>query len=108
MPGTLDPIKDIAELTDIARKIGFPVILKAVAGGGGKGMRSVERERDLAVRVAGCGLRGAKRVRRRARVPGEISRAAAAHRNPDSRRISMATSFISASANVPCSGGTRK
>jgi acetyl-CoA carboxylase biotin carboxylase subunit len=48
VPGTLDPIKDIGELTDIARKIGFPVILKAVAGGGGKGMRSVEHESDLA------------------------------------------------------------
>jgi len=48
VPGTLDPIKDIGELSAIALKIGFPVILKAVAGGGGKGMRSVERESDLA------------------------------------------------------------
>ncbi|MGA8406398.1 MAG: acetyl-CoA carboxylase biotin carboxylase subunit [Candidatus Acidiferrales bacterium] len=48
VPGTLDPIQDIAELTEIARKIGFPVILKAVAGGGGKGMRSVDCESDLA------------------------------------------------------------
>lgn len=45
--GTLDPIKDISELTEIARKIGFPIVLKAVAGGGGKGMRVVERESDL-------------------------------------------------------------
>jgi acetyl-CoA carboxylase, biotin carboxylase subunit len=45
--GTLDPIKDIGELTEIARKIGFPIVLKAVAGGGGKGMRVVERESDL-------------------------------------------------------------
>jgi acetyl-CoA carboxylase, biotin carboxylase subunit len=48
VPGTLDPIKDIGELTEAARKIGFPIILKAVAGGGGKGMRGVEREGDLA------------------------------------------------------------
>jgi acetyl-CoA carboxylase biotin carboxylase subunit len=48
VPGTLEPIKDLDELAAIARKIGFPVILKAVAGGGGKGMRSVERESDLA------------------------------------------------------------
>ena len=48
VPGTLDPITDLGELADIARKIGFPVILKAVAGGGGKGMRGVERESDLA------------------------------------------------------------
>ena len=48
VPGTLDPIKDIGELTEAARRIGFPIILKAVAGGGGKGMRSVEAESDLA------------------------------------------------------------
>ena len=42
------PHQRLGELADIARKIGFPVILKAVAGGGGKGMRSVERESDLA------------------------------------------------------------
>jgi acetyl-CoA carboxylase, biotin carboxylase subunit len=48
VPGTLDPVENIRELTEIARKVGFPVILKAVAGGGGKGMRSVERESELA------------------------------------------------------------
>ena len=48
VPGTLDPIASVDELLVIARRTGFPVILKAVAGGGGKGMRSVEREADLA------------------------------------------------------------
>jgi acetyl-CoA carboxylase, biotin carboxylase subunit len=48
VPGTLDPIEHVDELIAIARKTGFPVVLKAVAGGGGKGMRSVERESDLA------------------------------------------------------------
>jgi acetyl-CoA carboxylase biotin carboxylase subunit len=48
VPGTLDPIETTDELVGIARKTGFPVVLKAVAGGGGKGMRSVERESELA------------------------------------------------------------
>src|SRR5580692_5717018 len=48
VPGTLDPIESVDELIAIARKTGFPVVLKAVAGGGGKGMRSVERESELA------------------------------------------------------------
>jgi acetyl-CoA carboxylase biotin carboxylase subunit len=48
VPGTLDPIESVDELIGIARKTGFPVVLKAVAGGGGKGMRSVERESELA------------------------------------------------------------
>ena len=48
VPGTLDPIAEINGATEIARQIGFPVVLKAVAGGGGKGMRLVERESELA------------------------------------------------------------
>ncbi len=48
VPGTLDPIETADELLAIARKTGFPVVLKAVAGGGGKGMRTVERESELA------------------------------------------------------------
>jgi acetyl-CoA carboxylase, biotin carboxylase subunit len=48
VPGTLNPIISVSEATEIAREIGFPVILKAVAGGGGKGMRSVASESELA------------------------------------------------------------
>jgi len=48
VPGTLDPIESVDELILIARKTGFPVVLKAVAGGGGKGMRSAESESELA------------------------------------------------------------
>jgi acetyl-CoA carboxylase biotin carboxylase subunit len=48
VPGTLSPINTVDEAREIAREIGFPVILKAVAGGGGKGMRSVAGENQLA------------------------------------------------------------
>src|SRR5277367_538601 len=48
VPGTLNPIKTLEEAAEIARQIGFPVILKAVAGGGGKGMRSIAGESELA------------------------------------------------------------
>ncbi|MGB9404032.1 MAG: acetyl-CoA carboxylase biotin carboxylase subunit [Candidatus Acidiferrales bacterium] len=47
VPGTLDPIENADAAAEVARGIGFPVVLKAVAGGGGKGMRRVERESDL-------------------------------------------------------------
>ena len=47
VPGTLNAISHVDEAMEIAREIGFPVILKAVAGGGGKGMRSVARESEL-------------------------------------------------------------
>ena len=39
IPGTPGPVEDAEEALTFARKIGFPVIIKAVAGGGGKGMR---------------------------------------------------------------------
>ncbi len=41
------PSTDIDELISGAREIGFPLFAKAVAGGGGRGMRRVEREEDL-------------------------------------------------------------
>ena len=47
VPGTLDPIDRLEEAFEIARSVGFPVVLKAVAGGGGKGMRLIQRESDL-------------------------------------------------------------
>ncbi|MFH1810737.1 MAG: acetyl-CoA carboxylase biotin carboxylase subunit [Pseudomonadota bacterium] len=44
VPGTTSPIADVAEALKIARDIGFPVMLKAAAGGGGKGMRRIDKE----------------------------------------------------------------
>ena len=52
VPGTEDPIDDIDEAVRIAKEIGFPVIVKAAFGGGGRGMRVVESERDLADKIA--------------------------------------------------------
>jgi acetyl-CoA carboxylase biotin carboxylase subunit len=46
--GTLDPIANTEMAVEAARKTGYPIVLKAVAGGGGKGMRLVEHEKDLA------------------------------------------------------------
>ncbi len=47
IPGSDGIVKDLSEAIDIARSIGFPVIIKAVAGGGGKGMRIVREENDF-------------------------------------------------------------
>jgi acetyl-CoA carboxylase, biotin carboxylase subunit len=48
VPGTLDPIEKMEDARSAAREIGFPVVLKAVAGGGGKGMRRIEGETEFA------------------------------------------------------------
>jgi acetyl-CoA carboxylase biotin carboxylase subunit len=47
VPGTEDAITDIEEAKKIATQIGFPILIKAAAGGGGKGMRIVEKEADF-------------------------------------------------------------
>ncbi|MDX2181852.1 MAG: acetyl-CoA carboxylase biotin carboxylase subunit [Bryobacteraceae bacterium] len=47
LPGTEDPVRDAEEARAIAEEIGYPVLLKAAAGGGGKGMRRVDRAQDL-------------------------------------------------------------
>lgn len=48
MPGSQSSIETVEEGLKIAREIGFPVLVKATSGGGGKGMRLVEKEEDFA------------------------------------------------------------
>jgi propionyl-CoA carboxylase alpha chain len=47
VPGYLGVIKDAKNATKIAQKLGFPVMVKAAAGGGGKGMRVVRNAEDM-------------------------------------------------------------
>jgi acetyl-CoA carboxylase, biotin carboxylase subunit len=48
IPGSPGPLESVDEALAFARKAGYPVILKASAGGGGRGMRVARDERDLA------------------------------------------------------------
>lgn len=47
IPGSEGILKDFEETLSLAGEIGYPVMLKATAGGGGKGMRAVWKEEDL-------------------------------------------------------------
>lgn len=47
VPGTTEPIRDIKKAVEVIKEIGLPVMIKASAGGGGKGMRLVKREEDI-------------------------------------------------------------
>jgi acetyl-CoA carboxylase biotin carboxylase subunit len=47
LPGTIEPVASAEEAREIVDSIGYPVIIKAVAGGGGRGMNVVRREEDL-------------------------------------------------------------
>ena len=48
VPGNTTPVRNAADAVATAREMGFPILLKASAGGGGKGMRVVAAEADLA------------------------------------------------------------
>jgi acetyl-CoA carboxylase biotin carboxylase subunit len=47
VPGTIDPVTTAAEARREAKKIGYPVLLKAAAGGGGRGMRIVPDDQQM-------------------------------------------------------------
>jgi len=47
VPGLTEPVRSFDEIASFARSSGFPIMIKASAGGGGKGLRFVEREEDL-------------------------------------------------------------
>ncbi len=47
VPGVDRAVTDPKEAIEIAKEIGFPILIKAAAGGGGKGMRVVEKEKDV-------------------------------------------------------------
>ena len=47
LPGTEDSIKDVDEAVAFAEKIGYPIMVKASGGGGGRGLRVARNEKDL-------------------------------------------------------------
>jgi acetyl-CoA carboxylase, biotin carboxylase subunit len=67
VPGTEKGLSSLQEARETAARIGYPVLLKAAAGGGGKGMRRVDTEADLA-----SAMRGAADEAERAFGSGEV------------------------------------
>ena len=47
VPGTETPVQGIEEVKKVAKEVGYPIMLKALAGGGGKGMRLVRTEEEV-------------------------------------------------------------
>ena len=54
VPGCDYALENLADLAEVVRKIGFPIILKAAGGGGGRGMRIVRRTEDLEEAFDSC------------------------------------------------------
>jgi acetyl-CoA carboxylase biotin carboxylase subunit len=100
VPGTPGPVEVMEDALAYAVSIGFPVIIKAAAGGGGKGMRVSRDAEDFAhsfqmarSATAPCTSRNISSVR------GTSSSRSSATRT--------ATAFTSASATARCSGATK-
>src|SRR5687767_9843226 len=55
LPGSQEPLTDLDEAKRLAAEVGYPVILKAAAGGGGRGMRIVGAASELAGQLATAG-----------------------------------------------------
>ncbi len=47
LPALTDPTRDLEDLRKFAKSVGFPIIVKAVDGGGGRGIRIVQKEDEL-------------------------------------------------------------
>ena len=92
VPGTLEPAAvdraDAVAMRSSRRPsgIGFPLLVKAAAGGGGRGMRRVVTAAELPAALAAGIRRGAGRVRRRLGLPGARDPPGPPHRGPAARR----------------------
>ena len=82
VPGITTRLRDGAEARASAREFGYPVLLKAVGGGGGKGMRRVDREEDLEAAFRDASSEAERAFRQRRSLHREADREAAPHRDP--------------------------
>jgi acetyl-CoA carboxylase biotin carboxylase subunit len=60
IPGSLDPLASAADAAHLASQVGYPVLLKATAGGGGKGMRRCDDAKDVERAFAEAGIEADK------------------------------------------------
>jgi acetyl/propionyl-CoA carboxylase alpha subunit len=107
VPGTNDPIEDPQQAQELARNMGYPVLLKAVAGGGGKGMRVVTADANFASAFRDACSEALNALATPACTWKNILRNRATSKFR-SWRTRMAASFRSANASAPCSVATRR
>ena len=109
VPGTRGPVTDPrAGRERSPREIGFPLIIKAAFGGGGRGMRVVERPEDFAGTPGRSAPGSGRGVRQRRRVPRALSSAAPSTSKCRSSATSTATSCTCTSATARCSAAIRR
>ena len=82
VPGSPGPIEDAGRGAGVAEAIGFPVIIKATAGGGGKGMRVAQEAEQFAQLFGLAQNEALAAFGNGGRLPGEVHRASAPRRDP--------------------------
>jgi acetyl-CoA carboxylase, biotin carboxylase subunit len=87
VPGSDGPLgEDDHTNLGLARQIGYPIIIKAAAGGGGRGMRVVHSEGNLLNAISLTRTEARNRLRQRRGVHGEVPGNPASHRIPGAGR----------------------
>ena len=86
-PWSGGPVATIEDARAHAARLGYPLLIKATAGGGGRGIRRVESLEELDTAFDVGPRRGARRVRQRHRVPRDARAPGQAHRGADHRRL---------------------
>ena len=86
IPGSPGVVADEESAKKIAAEIGYPVMIKAAEGGGGRGMRIVRHSRELISLVSDRAQRSRTGLRQPQRVHGKAHRAPPAHRISGARR----------------------
>jgi propionyl-CoA carboxylase alpha chain len=94
VPGHMGLIDDEAHAAKIAAEIGYPVMIKASAGGGGKGMRIAWNDATRRARAFPLEIGGRKLVWRRPDLHRKIHRGAPPYRDPADRRQSRQRIYL--------------
>ena len=87
VPGTIEPLEDVAEVRAFAEEHGFPIAIKAAHGGGGKGLKVVYDADGPRSGIRECPSRGRSVVRQSRGLCRTLPREATAHRGADHCRL---------------------
>ena len=109
VPGSDGPLGDNAEENlRIGRKIGYPVIIKAAGGGGGRGMRVVHSEASLTAAISVTQAEARSAFNNETVYMEKFLEGASTYRVSSDGRTIMATLFIWANAIAQCSGDIKR